>query len=129
MFNHLYIGSNNMDASRKFYGAIFSALGRETAIDLPNGGIAYPGEGGTFIVAPPADGEAAPAYNGFTLGLQAADYATVEAFYKAGLENGGKDAGEPGFRENSPGNMYGAYLYDPCGQKLCAYAPNVGPRD
>ncbi|RKF22695.1 VOC family protein [Altericroceibacterium spongiae] len=129
MFNHLYIGANDMAAARKFYDAIMGVLGQDAPIDLPNGGIVYASEGGTFIVAPPANGEPAPAYNGFTLGLKAADYDTVEAFHKAGLDNGGTDAGAPGFRASSPGNMYGAYLYDPTGHKICAYAPNTGPRD
>ena len=129
MFNHLYIGANDMAASRKFYDAVMAVLGQDAPIDLPNGGVAYPSSGGTFIVSKPADGEEAPTYNGFTLGLKAADYDTVEAFHKAGLANGGTDAGEPGFRANSPGNMYGAYLRDPAGHKLCAFAPNTGNKD
>ena len=30
----------------------------------------------------------------------------------------------PGVRENAPGQMYGAYLRDPDGNKICAFAPN-----
>ena len=34
----------------------------------------------------------------------------------------GTDAGAPGKRPDAPGNAYGAYLRDPCGNKICAFA-------
>jgi lactoylglutathione lyase len=37
-----------------------------------------------------------------------------------GLANGGTSAGEPGPRPNA-GNMHGAYLFDPDGNKISAY--------
>ncbi|WP_137680246.1 VOC family protein [Aurantiacibacter suaedae] len=126
MFNHVFVGTNDVDAARKFYNATMSVLGH-VGHDMPIG-TAYPSENGTFIVATPANGEEATCMNGFTFGFRAADYDQVDAWHAAGLANGGTDAGAPGFRENSPGNMYGAYLRDPEGHKLCAFAVNTGPR-
>lgn len=68
----------------------------------------------------PLDDGAASAGNGITLGLKAPDRAAVSAFHAAGLAGGGRDAGEPGPRGAVP-HAYGAYLFDPDGNKLCAY--------
>ncbi len=126
MFNHIFVGTNDIESSRKFYDATMGALGF-AGHPLPHGTV-YPSENGSFIVAKPADGETATSMNGFTFGFRAADYDAVEAWYAAGLASGGTDCGKPGFRENSPGNMFGAYLRDPDGHKLCAFAANTGPR-
>jgi catechol 2,3-dioxygenase-like lactoylglutathione lyase family enzyme len=126
VFNHIFIGTNDADASKTFYDATMGVLGHH-GFTLPYG-IGYAGDGGSYIIARPANGEPASVMNGFTFGLKAADYAQVDAWHAAGLANGGSDEGAPGFRPNSPGNMYGAYLRDPDGHKICAYAPNVGER-
>ncbi|MNW18546.1 hypothetical protein D3C71_2181480 [compost metagenome] len=41
----------------------------------------------------------------------------VDAFYKVGLENGGKDNGRPGERPYHPG-YYAAFLLDPDGNNI-----------
>ena len=126
MFNHIFVGTNDIDVSRKFYDATMGVLGHH-GFPLPHG-TGYANEGGTFIVAKPANGEAATCMNGFTFGLKAADYAQVDAWHAAGLAAGGTCDGAPGFRPNSPGNMYGAYLRDPDGHKICAFTANVGDK-
>ncbi|OYX45465.1 VOC family protein [Altererythrobacter fulvus] len=126
MFNHIFVGTNDIATSRKFYDAVMGVLGYE-GHPLPHGTV-YPSEHGSFIVATPANGEDATCMNGFTFGFRAADYDQVDAWHAAGLAAGGTDAGEPGFRAASPGNMYGAYLRDPDGHKICVFAPNTGER-
>ena len=122
MLNHTFLGTNDIDKSRTFYNATMGALGHQ-GHELPHG-TAYANGDGALVVAKPANGEAATAANGATLGLKAKSYAEVDAWHKAGLENGGTDEGAPGVRPNSPGQMYGAYLRDPDGNKICAFAPN-----
>jgi catechol 2,3-dioxygenase-like lactoylglutathione lyase family enzyme len=126
MFNHLFVGTNDIDASRKFYDAVMGVLGHH-AFPLPHG-TGYASDAGTFIVAKPANGEAATCMNGITIGFKAASYDQVDAWHAAGLANGGADLGAPGFRAQSPGNMYGAYLRDPDGHKICVFTANVGDR-
>ena len=127
MFNHVFLGTNDIDRSRSFYDRVMSALGLGKGHELPHGTV-YPSAEGSLIVAKPANGEAATVSNGHTLGLKAKSYDEVDAFHKAGLEAGGTCEGPPGFRAASPGNMYGAYLRDPDGNKICAFTPNVGDR-
>jgi catechol 2,3-dioxygenase-like lactoylglutathione lyase family enzyme len=124
MFTHSFLGTNDIPRSRTFYDAVMGALGCPS-VPLPHGTV-YPGEGGNLIVAAPANGEAHTVSNGHTLGFKAKDYAAVDAFHAAGMANGGTCEGPPGVRENAPGAMYGAYLRDPDGNKICAFAPNAG---
>ena len=51
------------------------------------------------------------------LAFQAQDRAMVDAFYKVGLENGGRDNGSPGQRNYHPG-YYVAFLLDPAGNNI-----------
>jgi len=122
MFNHVMVGTNDVEKARTFYDAALGALGHKAA---PVPGIAlYPSDTGTFAAIPPRDGKPATCANGGTIAFRAKSPADVDAFHAAGLANGGTCEGAPGVREESPTKMYGAYLRDPDGNKVCAFAPN-----
>ena len=121
MFTHMFVGSNDIEKSRKFYDAALGALGHQNVMPADAPRLVYPSAAGSFIVGAPADGQPATQYNGFTAGFAAADMAAVDAFHAAGVAAGGSDEGAPGPRPNAPGKAYGAYLRDPDGQKVCAF--------
>ena len=123
MINHVFLGTNDIEKSRAFYNATMQEIGVGPGHELPHGTV-YANADGAVAVCKPANGEAACVSNGATLGLKAKTYAEVDAWHAAGLANGGTDEGAPGVRESSPGHMYGAYLRDPDGNKVCAFAPN-----
>ncbi len=123
MLNHVFLGTNDVEKSRQFYNATMGAIGVNPVNELPHATI-YANEGGAVAVGKPANGEVANPSNGATLGLKASSYDEVNAWHAAGLANGGTDEGAPGVRENSPGQMYGAYLRDPDGNKVCVFCPN-----
>lgn len=121
MFTHVFLGSNDIERSRKFYDATMAVLGYQNVAPAEAGRLIYAGPGGTFIVASPYNGQPAAPANGHTLGFAAADDDTVIAWHKAGLEAGGTCEGEPGPREAAPNQSHGAYLLDPDGNKICAF--------
>jgi catechol 2,3-dioxygenase-like lactoylglutathione lyase family enzyme len=122
MFTHVMVGTNDLEKSRQFYAATLGTLGYEPH---HNGERTFFSDGTTgFGVGVPANGEAACHANGGTIGFKAKTTAEVDAFYAAALANGGTCEGKPGVRESAPRKPYGAYLRDPDGNKICAYAPN-----
>ena len=116
------VGANDPDKSIAFYDAVLGALGIQ---GRRSGDSAFYGafnQGGAFGVGKPRDGQDATFANGGTIGFAAKSKADVDAFHAAGCENGGSCDGEPGIRAGAPGDPYGAYLRDPEGNKICAFA-------
>jgi catechol 2,3-dioxygenase-like lactoylglutathione lyase family enzyme len=121
MFTHAFLGSNDVEKSRKFYDATMGTLGLKNLVPPEAGKMVYNSGKGTLIVGKPLNGEAANPSNGATLGLGAVDTAQVDAWHAAGVANGGTCDGLPGPRAGAPNNAYGAYLRDPDGNKVCCF--------
>jgi catechol 2,3-dioxygenase-like lactoylglutathione lyase family enzyme len=116
MFSHIVVGSNDIDRSKKFYDSLF---GTESPVD-GKGRLAYRKNGAAFLVTKPIDGQPASHANGGTVGFYFDSPEEVDAWHKAGVENGGTSIEDPpGFREGGFGKLYLAYLRDPDGNKLC----------
>jgi catechol 2,3-dioxygenase-like lactoylglutathione lyase family enzyme len=121
MFSHVMVGANDLDASRKFYDAVLSAIGLPSGVTDEKGRIFYLSPTGVFCITQPINGASATAANGGTIGFAVADPARVDAWHAAGVANGGTTCEDPpGVREGGMGKMYLAYLRDPSGNKLCA---------
>jgi catechol 2,3-dioxygenase-like lactoylglutathione lyase family enzyme len=122
MFTHVTVGTNDPDRARAFYDAVFGALGIPGQ-PTPRG--AWYGDpdpeaaSGAFFVTTPRDEQAATHANGGTIGFKAQSPAQVDAWYAAGMANGGSDEGPPGPRDYGM-PLYAAYMRDPDGNKLCA---------
>ena len=121
MFSHVMVGSNDLDASKKFYDAVLGTLGIAPGFADPKGRIFYLSPTGIFAVTKPINGAPATVANGGTIGFAVADPSTVDAWHAAGVSNGGTTCEDPpGVRDSELGKMYLAYLRDPFGNKLCA---------
>jgi catechol 2,3-dioxygenase-like lactoylglutathione lyase family enzyme len=121
MFSHMMVGSNDLDRSKRFYDALFGALGGKPGIADDKGRLIYLHNGGVFMVTAPIDGAAATHANGGTIGFRMDGPEQADAWHAAGVAAGGtaiEDA--PGIREGGFGKLYLAYLRDPDGNKLCA---------
>ena len=120
MFSHIMIGSNDIARSKKFYDALFVAMGGKPGIEDAKGRLIYAHNNGRLMVSKPIDGKPASAANGGTIGLTMGDTQQADSWHKAGVANGGMSIEDPpGVRQGAVGKIYLAYLRDPDGNKLC----------
>ena len=121
MFSHVMIGSNDIARSKKFYDAVFGAIGGKPGTEDARGRLIYVHNGGRFMVSKPIDGQSACHANGGTIGFVMSGQEQADAWHKAGVANGGTAIEDPpGVRQSGVGELYLAYLRDPDGNKLCA---------
>jgi len=125
MFNHIMVGSNDIERSKQFYNAVLGVLGvGEPLVNkAPTGHtrLFYRHDGNTFCISEPINGEAATYANGATIGFKCNSPEQVLEFHDTAVAQGGisiEDA--PGLRQGSLGAMHLAYVRDPDGNKLCA---------
>jgi catechol 2,3-dioxygenase-like lactoylglutathione lyase family enzyme len=114
MIDHIGLVVRDLDASRRFYDAVFKAL------EIPLGGA---GDDSfwfdEFFVSSADSPAAAGRLTGYHhVAFQAENRAAVDAFYKAGLAAGGKDNGAPGERAHYHPGYYAAFLFDPDGNNI-----------
>ena len=85
MFSHIMIGSNDIARSKKFYDALFGAMGAKPGIEDAKGRLIYAHNGGRLMVSKPIDGKPASAANGGTIGFTMGDTQQADAWHKAGV--------------------------------------------
>lgn len=118
MFTHIMVGANDIEASKRFYDAIFAVLGIPPGEVDPFGRVFYRTPAGAMGITKPINGAAASPGNGGTIGFPAVSQEQVRAWHDAGVNAGGKSCeSPPGVRADF--NAYAAYLVDPTGNKLC----------
>jgi catechol 2,3-dioxygenase-like lactoylglutathione lyase family enzyme len=125
MFNHVMIGSNDIERSKRFYDAVLGTLGvPEPLRNKASTGhcrLFYRHNGSTFCVTEPINSEPATFANGGTIGFKCNSPEQVREFHDTALAHGGKSIEDPpGLRDGSLGAMHLAYVRDPDGNKLCA---------
>jgi len=129
MFNHIMIGSNDIERSKRFYDAVLRVVGAGDAIrnQAPTGHMRlfYPHSGGTLSISEPINGEAATVSNGSTIGFKCDSPEQVVKFHDVAVAHGGVSIEDPpGLRNSTMGPLHLSYVRDPDGHKLCAiYRP------
>lgn len=129
MFNHLMIGSNDIERSKRFYDAVLATLGAGEPIrNVAASGhirLFYRHAGDTFCLTQPINDEPATVANGFTIGFKCSSPEMVQAFHDTAVAHGGTSIEDPpGLRQGPMGPIHLAYVRDPDGHKLCAlYRP------
>jgi catechol 2,3-dioxygenase-like lactoylglutathione lyase family enzyme len=123
LIDHVQLVVADLEKSKRFYQAVFGALG------IPLGG-----EGPGFFWAdelfvstrepPAASGELTGRAH---LAFQAKDKATVNTFHAAAIAAGGRDNGAPGDRQYHPG-YFAAFVLDPDGNNIEAVFHGPGKR-
>src|SRR5688572_23666400 len=92
LIDHIQLVVDDVEQSRRFYEAIFRVL------EIPLGGSAkdYFWFDELFVSSKNSKASLGKLTGRCHLAFQARDRATVDSFYKAGLDAGGKDFGAPG---------------------------------
>jgi catechol 2,3-dioxygenase-like lactoylglutathione lyase family enzyme len=116
------VGSNQLEAAKRFYDALLASAGILPLMEHGSGGRVYrlPG-GGMFAVVGPYTGQSATVGNGTMIGFALESHAAVDAFHAKALELGGTDEGAPGPRGPAEAKAYMAYMRDLDGNKLSAF--------
>lgn len=107
LLDHVHLRVAGLEASKRFYAAVLTALGHEITAEGPD-----------FFTADElfvsTDG---PRTTGMHLAFQTSSREDVHRFYSAALGAGGTDNGAPGERGYHPG-YYAAYVLDPDGTNV-----------
>jgi catechol 2,3-dioxygenase-like lactoylglutathione lyase family enzyme len=133
MFNHIMVGSNDIDRSKTFYNAVLATLGfaGEPIVNVAASGhkrVFYRHDGNSFGVSEPINGEPATHANGGTIGFKCESAEQVKRFHDVAVAHGGTSIeGPPGPRDaGALGTVHLSYVRDPDGNKLCAlYRPTA----
>lgn len=130
MISYVTVGADDISRAKRFYSAFLPALGYE--LEEGPEGLSYalperPGQPAVlpeFYVKPPFDGRPASAGNGTMIAFQARSQQEVRDLHSAALAAGGRDEGQPGFRDAYGANFFVGYLRDPHGNKIALFSNN-----
>ena len=104
MFERVTIRASDPAASQRFYDTVLETLGIERSGDAA---------WADFHVAPASDDR--PVTRGLHIGFVAPSRAHVDEFWRAGVDSGYRDDGQPGPRPQYGDEYYGGFLLDPDG--------------
>ena len=119
MIGYLTLGSNDLEASAKYYDALLQQLGASRLMELEGfilWGTSF--EAACLAIARPFDGNPATVGNGVMAAIQLGSKEAVEALYQKAMELGSPDEGAPGPRGDG---FYAGYFRDLEGNKLNAF--------
>lgn len=137
MIAYVTVGADDIASARRFYSAFLPML--DYVLEEGPEGLSYrlPSQPGQsvmlpdFYVKPPFDGRPASVGNGVMIAFEARNQQQVRDLHAAALAAGGRDEGQPGFRDSYGPRFYVGYLRDPQGNKIALFAsdPNEPGRD
>ncbi|MBS0418683.1 MAG: VOC family protein [Proteobacteria bacterium] len=138
MLSNVYFGTNNLERSIAFYGAVLGALGMKRCAtgdpewDRVAAGWGIYESGGVrelaFWVGTPFNQQPATVGNGSMVAFSARSWKEVDDFHAAALAGGGVCEGPPGLRLQYSPDFYAAYARDPDGNKIAAVCRGLTSR-
>jgi catechol 2,3-dioxygenase-like lactoylglutathione lyase family enzyme len=117
LIDHVSVAVSDLARSTAFYEDVLAPLGlaklvtREATVGF---GKAYP----EFWINLRTGLPSVPQSTGVHICLRTRDVNAVRAFHAAALSRGGTDAGAPGPRQAAMTTYYGAFIFDPDGNKI-----------
>jgi catechol 2,3-dioxygenase-like lactoylglutathione lyase family enzyme len=119
MLDHVSLGVQNLERSRRFYDAALGPLGLVRTVDFQGRGSDYGAKAGQLGVefTITVEQNVMP-LAGMHVCFRAHDRLAVQAFYTAALAFGGADDGAPGLRSEYHPAYYAAFVLDPDGHRI-----------
>jgi catechol 2,3-dioxygenase-like lactoylglutathione lyase family enzyme len=116
--SHISVGVRDVARAKAFYDPLMRILGLHIR-QADDESVDYGSPDAlSFSLETPVNGQPATPGNGVHVAFEAEDRETVDRFYREGLRLGGQGAGAPGLRPEYGPTYYGAFLYDPDGNKI-----------
>jgi catechol 2,3-dioxygenase-like lactoylglutathione lyase family enzyme len=129
LLDHVSITVRNLDTARPFYETVMAALGVPKVNDRPDaigfGQRNRPNDDAHTYFSVYQSAAAAPDPRRHWC-FRAASEAQVRAFFRAGIEAGGRGEGDPGLRPNYHAGYFAAFLADPEGNRIEAVYHRAG---
>ena len=112
LIDHVHLVVKDIEASRRFYGAVMGALGISSSLSGPE----FFGYDELYVSTASHTG-VGKLTGRVHLAFATRERATVDAVYRAAIEAGGTDNGPPGERPYHPG-YYAGFVLDPDGNNI-----------
>jgi catechol 2,3-dioxygenase-like lactoylglutathione lyase family enzyme len=116
--HHVSIGVNDVARAKAFYDPLMKIVGLKVR-QADGESVDYGSDAGlVFSLETPVDKCPATSGNGVHIAFGVPDRDTVQTFHREALLLGGRDAGPPGPRPEYSQDYYGAFVFDPDGNKI-----------
>lgn len=118
MIDHVSVAVSDLARSAAFYERVLAPLGLVKLIDRAPATIGFGKKYPEFWLNARAGLSPQPETTGIHICLRAPSEDAVRTFHAAALTRGGRTAGDPGPRQGAFTTYFGAFVFDPDGNKL-----------
>jgi len=128
MIDHISIAVSDIARSAAFYEAVLAPLGLVKLVEFAPSRVGFGKKYPEFWLNAREGLEPQPETTGIHICLRAPSEDAVRQFHAAALTQGGRTAGDPGARRAAFTTYFGAFIFDPDGNKIEAvyFAQKLG---
>ena len=124
MFNHIMIGTDDIEAAKDFYLKVLGVLGVENAAENTSASghkrVFFLHDGDVLALTQPIDNGPVSVSNGMTIGFKCNSPEQVKELHDVAVAAGATSVEDPpGLRETTMGNAHLCYFRDLDGHKIC----------
>ena len=118
MIDHISVAVSDLARSTAFYERVLGPLGLSRLVDRAPATVGFGKKYPEFWLNARDALAPQPESTGVHICLRAASEAAVREFHAAAVAQGGKTAGDPGQRQAAFTTYFGAFIFDPDGNKI-----------
>ena len=118
MIDHISLAVADLDVSAAFYDKVLAPLGLTRLVARDGATVGFGKRYPEFWLNARTGLAPQPETTGTHICLRARSEAAVKDFHAIALANGGRDAGAPGPRQAAFTTYFGAFVFDPDGNKI-----------